>query len=321
MLVSVIVPVHNVAPYIARCLRSIIAQTYTGEMECILVDDCGEDNSIEITRQFIEAYQGPIQFRIIAHEHNQGLSAARNTGINHAQGDYLYFLDSDDWLEPHCLASMVTLAERYPDVEMVQAGAVTHGGEAKPWLDLQKSALPEYMQGKESIKPLMLRRDMVPVTAWNRLVKREFLLRNNLYFKEGIIHEDELWTYHLAMKLNSLAILKQNVYHYDWHESGLMATGSALKYASLISIAKQMITDLDDCCQSQTVAYIADFIHLRSFNIHEESQRLAMLDCIPLLYPYLHFMNRQNARLWLLLAKLPIRRHYWLYSLLYHWKI
>lgn len=321
MLVSIIIPVYNVAPYISRCLESVARQTYTGSMECILIDDCGQDESVAIARQFINHYQGKIRFLLLTHEYNRGLSAARNTGIVAAQGDYLYFLDSDDWLDPQCIASMVTLAERYSGVEMVQAGAITHGGETKPWLDMSNSPLPDYIQGTESIKPVMLNRQLIPVTAWNRLVNRGFLLRNRLFFQEGIIHEDELWTYQLSKTLSTLAILKKNVYHYGLHESGIMSLGGSMKSESYNEIARLMIDGIDASLTPLTVIYIAHFIQLRSFEIKDEYLRQKFLDCLTLLYPYMGFIKRAEARIWLCLAKIPIRNHYWLYWLLYHWRL
>lgn len=96
MKLSIVIPVFNVAPYIADCLRSVMRQTYTGSMECLIVDDCGTDDSIAIAKQMIADYKGPIRFQILHHEWNRGLSAARNTGTEAATGEYLYYLDSDD---------------------------------------------------------------------------------------------------------------------------------------------------------------------------------------------------------------------------------
>ena len=321
MLVSIIIPVYNAAPYIVRCLNSVINQNYTGNMECIIVDDCGSDGSIQMVEQFIFDHQGTIHINITAHEYNRGLSAARNTGIEASQGEYLYFLDADDWLEPDCISSMLALANRHPEAEMIQAGAISHGGEAKPWLNMCESSLPESLQGKDVVKPIMLDRTRIPVTAWNRLVKKDFILHQHLFFQEGLIHEDELWTFQLAKSLNYLAVLKRNTYHYEHHDTGLMATDSIQKDASYATIVRQMISDIDDCCTVQTVSYIANFIHTRSFDVRAEAQRIALLDCLSQLYPYYSFCKKLNARLWLSLAKFPIRDHYWLYSLLYHWKI
>ena len=86
--VSIIVPVYNVAHYIEDCLRSVMRQTYKGSMECLVVDDCGTDDSMSIVERMIAEYDGPIQFKILRHEHNRGLSAARNTGTMQATGDY-----------------------------------------------------------------------------------------------------------------------------------------------------------------------------------------------------------------------------------------
>lgn len=318
MIVSLILPVYNVAPYISRCLKSVMDQTYTGPMECILVDDCGEDDSMAIARQLIAQYQGQIIFRILSHDHNRGLSAARNTGIRAAQGDYLYFLDSDDWIDPQCIASMVSLVERYPGVEMVQAGAHTCGADPMPWLNLSKSPLPEYVQGLSEVKPIMLNRKRIPVTAWNRLVRRDFLLHNNLLFQDGLLHEDELWTFMLAKHLNSLAVMKQNVYHYEQRPSGLMSVQDVQKGQSLISIALQMTEAIDEHSAHRTIDYIRRFIHLYSFNIYNESQRLSFLDVSQRLSRQNQFLFRQMIRTWLYFAKKDIRKHRILYSVLYH---
>ena len=89
--VSIIVPIYNVEPYVEACVRSVMSQTYRGSIECIMVDDCGSDGSVQIVEKIIEGYDGSIQFMMLHHNHNRGLSAARNTGLNAASGDYLFF--------------------------------------------------------------------------------------------------------------------------------------------------------------------------------------------------------------------------------------
>ena len=91
---SIIVPVYNVSAWIGRCLDSIEAQTYES-LEVLFIDDCGQDDSIEMIRKRIERWPKGMG-RIILHEHNKGLSGARNTGLREAKGEYVYFLDSDD---------------------------------------------------------------------------------------------------------------------------------------------------------------------------------------------------------------------------------
>ena len=82
MKVSIVIPVYNVEAYIIECLESVARQTYRGEMECLIVDDCGADESIALAEDFIRSYQGDIHFQILHHDHNRGLAAARNTGAN-----------------------------------------------------------------------------------------------------------------------------------------------------------------------------------------------------------------------------------------------
>ena len=95
MTISVIIPVYQVSDYVERCLRSVMQQTYS-HFECILVDDATEDDSIGKCERMIAEYEGDISFRILHHQQNRGLSAAHNTGIDAAKGDYLLFVDSDD---------------------------------------------------------------------------------------------------------------------------------------------------------------------------------------------------------------------------------
>ena len=104
--ISIIVPIYNVEPYIERCLRSVMIQTYSN-IECILVDDCTLDNSMKICDCLLGNYIGPIEFKVLHHDHNRGLSAARNTGTDAATGEYIFYLDSDDEITPDSISLMV----------------------------------------------------------------------------------------------------------------------------------------------------------------------------------------------------------------------
>ncbi len=216
--VSIIVPVYNVEKYVEECFHSIVAQTFTGSMECIFVDDCGKDHSVALVEELMAAYQGPIELRMVHHERNRGLSAARNTGLSEAKGDYVYFIDSDDFITPECIELLVALTEKYPGVDMVQGNNNT----MLQFLRLNVNLLPEYSDDKKWIKEYCLTRRL-PVTAWNRLVRRDFLLENRLLFEEGMIHEDELWTFFLAKHLRKLAFCFEDTYVYRENPYGIMS--------------------------------------------------------------------------------------------------
>lgn len=127
-MVSVIVPVYQVSEYVERCIRSVMDQTYT-DIECIIADDATQDDSIEKCEALIENYDGPIQFWIIRHEQNRGLSAARNTGTKAAKGAYLYYLDSDDYISPDCIEKLVSVVKDDPSIEMVQGNSLMKSDE------------------------------------------------------------------------------------------------------------------------------------------------------------------------------------------------
>lgn len=223
MKVSIIIPVYNVAPYIEECLNSVIAQTYKGEMECILVDDCGTDDSMEICERIISKYNGPISFRLVHHKHNRGLSAARNTGIDASTGDWLYFLDSDDSLIPECIELMEGCLEKYPESEMVFAGAKSSDGSLDKMLDYENKSLPLYANN-----PLWIKRSMLffvlNSTAWNKLVNKHLLSVNHCFFAEGYIHEDEIWNFELARFLTRIAICPHNTYQYLVRDNSIMTS-------------------------------------------------------------------------------------------------
>lgn len=109
MRISIIIPVYNVELYVEECLQSVANQTMTEGIECIIVDDRGQDNSAAIAKQYIDSYKGDIRFTFIQREKNGGLSAARNTGIEAATGEYVYFLDSDDYLVPSAIETLISI--------------------------------------------------------------------------------------------------------------------------------------------------------------------------------------------------------------------
>ena len=125
---SVVVPIYNVEKYIGKCLTSIQMQTFS-DFEVLCIDDCGNDTSISIAESFV---QKDSRFRIIKHEKNRGLSAARNTGIENSIGDYILCIDSDDWVES-VLLELVFKAFQSKDVESVWFNAKTHFEKTNTW--------------------------------------------------------------------------------------------------------------------------------------------------------------------------------------------
>ena len=218
MKVTIIVPVYNVSAYIERCWESLVKQTYK-EIEILFVDDCGTDDSVEKLQKLIETHPG-IYCKILHHDHNRGLSAARNTGLMAATGDYVYFLDSDDDITEDCIERLVAPVMN-DDVDIVVGNYRVVGGEAHSpllldsgLLDSSKEVLASYAVGKWY------------VMAWNKLCRRDFLIDNNLFFREGLIHEDVLWTFQVACKAQSLYVCNDVTYNYNVRGASIMTSMS-----------------------------------------------------------------------------------------------
>ena len=235
--VSIIVPVYNVAPYIEASLQSVIRQTYNGEMECILVDDCGTDESMAIAERMIEEYNDShndalnvsenekrrgISFRILCHEKNRGLSAARNTGTRHATGDYIYYLDSDDEITPDCIEKLVEVTQKHPEAEMVIGNIVIMNGVNEK--SAFKNGLPPQICSNEEMVSYY-HKQLIPINAWNKLMKRSFVESNHLYFKEEIIYEDFLWMFFVVKYLSVVYCVQDVTYRY-YVRPGSILTGS-----------------------------------------------------------------------------------------------
>lgn len=241
--VSVIVPVYNVEAYIEECLTSVANQTAGGDIECIIVDDKGTDRSINIAEQFIESNKGntKVDFKIIYRESNGGLSAARNTGIIAATGEYLYFLDSDDTIVPQCIERLLDLADKYGGVDLLPALYLRENNDMQQF---GKHSFPEFSDDRELIKRSLLDYDKIPVTAANRLVRRELILENKLFFKEGIIHEDNYWTFFLAKYVQRMAFCAEKLYYYR------ITPGSITKKPNIEKESYAFSTIIKDCCDN-----------------------------------------------------------------------
>ena len=249
MKVSIIIPVYNSAPAIERCLCSVLKQSYQN-LEIRLVDDHGTDNSMVLASRLLDPPTGdnaqPLaasqahtaeaqtqedraggtadtkaharSVKILHHSENRGLSAARNTGLDAATGDYVFFLDSDDEIPPRSIENLVHMASLYSHPHLV-CGTVDVLPDRKTSFNISNK-LPDYVEGNNASSRAILRRD-IPIMACNKLINRDFLISNKIYFKEGLIHEDNLWSYQLSALVHNIAIDRQITYIYHLNKKGL----------------------------------------------------------------------------------------------------
>jgi len=190
-------------------------------MECLVVDDCSNDDTVSRVRDIIGRYDGDIKFRIISRPRNGGLSAARNAGIREATGDYLLFVDGDDLISDDCVERFVKFCDRYPDVEFVVADFATFpvkGMNSK--LSFSNYGLDGYYDDARRVGDMMLYQ--VPIMAWNKLVRRDIIVDNNLFFNENLrVHEDDHWRVLVSQFFHKIGFVNAPTYLYRQRELSL----------------------------------------------------------------------------------------------------
>lgn len=239
-LVSIIIPVYKVERYIQRCLMSVLHQTYD-KIEIVLVDDCGEDNSIELAKEFLSKNNCQ-HYRIIRHDKNRGLSASRNTGVKNAIGEYIYFLDGDDEVTTECIQNLVEAYTGVDGVDMVMAGIVRRLPDRD--IDYVKYQ-PTVVSSRKALMEQFIKRRI----AWNavsRLFKRSLWVKNGIFFYEGITSEDMLWNFLLLPYLRKVVLINDCSYIYYQTSNSIMTSARrniefAKDYIRIANIARNEV--------------------------------------------------------------------------------
>ncbi len=233
--ISIIIPVYNTESFLTECIDSILAQTYTA-FEIIIINDGSTDNSPQICNAYAAKYKNIT----ILHSDNEGVSSARNKGINIARGEYILFVDGDDILYPNCLQTFSHQFNQHYDIIIGGSDIIYHPDkQAHRYYreDYNSNSITEnfqyYVNGRYIITP------------WNKLIRRDFLINNNLYFQKGIIHEDELWSFRVLMYCNSLKSFSTATYIYRIRPNSI-TTSAKLKYRadSLFQITKLLYNEI-----------------------------------------------------------------------------
>jgi len=228
MKISVIVPVYNTSKFLEQCLNSLINQTFQ-DMEIICVNDGSTDNSLEILNKYP-------QIKVITQK-NQGLSAARNTGIAAAQGEYIGFVDSDDWVD---LDFYEKLYNAIISTDADIAAATILRGEVKYRVNYQEEKI--YTKLKDKINACNIPNSCY---VWNKLYKSE-LIKNNL-FRNDIYFEDMVWMPYILAKSKSLVLTPNTVYHYRRNSNSIVKTKpSEKKQLDFYNAKKELIKFFDD---------------------------------------------------------------------------
>lgn len=227
-LISVVVPVYNVEQYLRRCVDSILSQTYKN-IEVILVDDGSTDNSGKICDKYAKNDK-----RIkVQHKDNGGLSSARNAGIKTMNGEYVSFVDSDDWIEPNYLEVLhENLKKNHCDISMV-----------KHFIDYPMKSINASSGRRVKLDPhnclnMMLYSEDVDVSAWAKLYPTNIF--NKIRFPEGRLFEDSATTYKLIDCVRNIFLDSTPLYHYTIRDDSITNKNFSMKDLDIIKSTKEM---------------------------------------------------------------------------------
>ena len=191
-------------------MRSVFAQNYQ-DIECVLVNDSTPDRSFQIAKELIEDYHGSIDFCLLEHEENKGLSAARNSGIRKSSGEYLFFLDSDDELPKDAIGKLVKAAEEenHPEVVMGITRRIKADGSNEDQCSLHNKSF----NTNEEVFNGYLNSEWY-IIACNKLIRKDIFFEHGTFFKEGITHEDVLWSFEVSTYIEKLTVCPDITYLY-----------------------------------------------------------------------------------------------------------
>lgn len=283
-LISIIVPVYKVEPYLDRCVQSIVDQTYTN-LEIILVDDGSPDTCPAMCDAWAEKDS---RIKVI-HKENGGLSDARNAGMAVATGEYMGFVDSDDWLEPEMYKQLL-------DAMVATGSDIASCGARRIWLDgrpaqellaVNRDCVLEWADAMEA---LITARGLVQ-TVWNKLYKSSIM--KDVLFLPGIIHEDEFWSWKVIARAKRVVTVKESFYNYLQRENSIMGAGFSEK--SLLVVQAKI----------ERQSYIEETMP----ELKDIGRTDMIYTCMHLGVPVIESMSRKDAAHYIKYLKCIIKRY------------
>lgn len=223
ILLSIIIPIYNVEAFLSVCIDSVLSLLSGDQTEVILVDDGSTDRSGEIAEDYASRYNGIT----VIHDKNQGLSHARNRGLSQARGDFVFFLDSDDMIDPEAMHSVMLSLDAFDgdlvlwDARLIKENGEPFDGEGSQYYTHTGLVPFAKSTGEDCILlQLIDHRDYIS-TVWLGAYRRDFLMQNNFLFENGLLHEDELWTPKVLLAARSVCYFPLKLYLYRIREASI----------------------------------------------------------------------------------------------------
>lgn len=286
--VSVIIPVYNVEQYLEECLNSIINQTLK-EIEIICVDDCSKDNSYLILDKYKD-----IDSRIILIKHNinRGLGPARNTGLSRANGEYIFYMDSDDYISNDYIQTLYVTAKKYnSDIVSNLNINADYDGKIIPYkpetfnnlINWKKQYPKNYLEGESFIEITENyegKKEFLSPMSWNKLFKREFLISNELYFMDIALGAEDVDLYYRVIANKPKTSYNHKGYYFYRQRNSSLMKEAEVNINSIIATISHMNNCIEYCkikCDENFMKYLMPKI------------------CDLIFYRYSIFLNKEEA--------------------------
>lgn len=305
-LISVIVPVYKVEQYLDMCIESVVNQSYK-TLEIILVDDGSPDRCPDICEKWAEKDK---RIKVI-HKKNGGLSDARNTGLAVSTGDWISFIDSDDWIDSQFYEKLKNLADRGADIVGCSAILVDEKGDR---LGIQKSTDCE-LDTVDAMRHL-INEDILRQTVWNKIYRSELI--KDTSFLVGKCNEDDFWTYQVIAKATKVICCSNALYFYRQRSGSIMNRTYSLKRLDGIEARKQrymyiaekfpmLIND-----EKKKFFFTVLYAYQSSLRINDGEERKVCIETLKKYYqfwrraPGVFESNRLSELFWMLMANISI---------------
>ena len=235
-LISVVVPVYNIEKYVGKCIESILCQTYTN-IEVIIVNDGSTDNSLSVCHM----YQKKDKRIKIINKDNGGLSEARNYGLHTAKGEYICFIDGDDYIHSKMLENMLNACDEYDvDISICAREYCFDDNEIDVFQN-KKDYNSIVMSGKEAFRHFLLEDIDGFVVAWNKLYKKKLFTNNSIEYPVGKIHEDCFTTYKLFLASSKVAYVDYVGYCYRQRNNSIMHSKNSIREVSIVEAYEEIL--------------------------------------------------------------------------------
>lgn len=234
LLISFIVPVYNVEKYLKQCIESLVKQD-SKCYEIILVNDGSTDKSGQICDMYAEQYN----YIHVIHKSNGGSSEARNIGLKYAQGEYIIFVDSDDYIDTNFIRNLMKYKKLYEDIVFLNAIKVYKDRLIPLNNGYDRLQLAQATNTKNIMKQLC-RLNKYPAAPWDKMIKRRMLIDNKIFFEDGACSEDIEWSLKLFLNTNSVGYINIDYYYYRQNRIGSVGNlATAKNYEAIFEVIER----------------------------------------------------------------------------------